>query len=185
MNQGKYDAILKGSRDLFNGIPSFWFKPWIDTEHIKKNNIPKNHLIGFCGNRNPQRNDFIDRLTEKYNMKQDIFVIGEDMVDAINSYHIHFNKNLGDPHGLSYRVIETLACDTLLLTNNSYMNEELGLINKKNCLIYDSFGDIIELIEWVQNENMIEDISKEGYKIHKNFSCENRAKELIYILENI
>lgn len=185
MNLGKYDAILKHSRDLFEGVPSFWFKPWIDTDHIRKKNMTKNHLMGFCGNRNPQRNDFIDRLTEKYNMKQDIFVIGEDMVDAINSYKIHFNKNLGKPHGLSYRVIETLACGTVLLTDDSYMHEELGLINKKNCLIYDSFDGIIELIEWIQNKNMIESISEEGYKIHKQFSCENRATELISILKDI
>lgn len=179
MERGKYDAILSNARDLFRDVPSFWFKPWIDTDYIKRKDIKKEHFIGFCGNRNPERNDFIDRLTNTYSMKQDIFVIGNDMVDAINSYEIHFNKNLGEPHGLSYRVIETLACGSVLLTNSSYMYNDIGLINKKNCLVYDSFEHITELIEWAKESNSLESIANEGHKIHHKFSSEERAKDLI------
>lgn len=187
MNVGKYDGILKGSRDTFNNIdiPSFWLKPWVDSDFIKKKDVEKQHFMGFCGNRNPQRNEYIDRLTDMYNMKQDIFVIGDDMVNAINSYKISFNMNLGHPHGFSYRIAETLACGSLLLTNKSYMNDDVGLVNKKNCLIYDSFEDIVELIDWVKETDSLESIAEEGYKIHTQFLCEERAKDLVKIAESL
>ena len=79
MKRGKYDAILSNAKGLFNDVPSFWFKPWIDIDFIKKKELDKTNLIGFCGNRNPERNEFIDRLSDVYDMKQDIFVIGDDM----------------------------------------------------------------------------------------------------------
>ena len=34
------------------------------------------------------------------------------MVDAINSYYIHFNRNIGDD--INYRTFETTGCKTLL-----------------------------------------------------------------------
>jgi len=178
MEKGKYDAILSNAKGLFKDVPSFWFKPWIDTDFIKKKELDKTNFIGFCGNRNPERNEFIDRLSDVYGLKQDIFVIGDDMVNAINSYKIHFNKNLGDPHGFSYRVAETLACGTLLLTNESYMHEDLGLVNRKNCLIYKTFDDIIEQLEWVKEDDRVETLSKNGYELREQFSIENRAREL-------
>jgi hypothetical protein len=179
MEKGKYDAILSNAKGLFEDVPSFWFKPSIDTDYIKRKDIKKEHFIGFCGNRNPERNDFIDRLTNIYSMKQDIFVIGNDMVDAINSYQIHFNKNLGEPHGFSGRVAETLACGTLLLTNSSYMHEDLGLVNRKNCLIYETFDDIINELEWVKEGDRIKTLSDNGHKLYHQFSSEDRAKDLI------
>ena len=178
MNQGSYDAILTNAKNMFNEVQSHWFKPWIDLDSIRKKDIEKTSLIGFCGNRNPERNHYIDRLSNEFDMVQDIFVIGDDMVNAINSYHIHFNQNLGYPHGFSYRVPETLACGTLLLTNDSYMHEFLGLEDTKNCLIYNTFDDIIDKLKWVKEGNRIQEIADAGHKLRNQFSLENAAETL-------
>ena len=178
MEMGNYDLILKTTKNLFENTPSFWLKPWIDLESIKKKNIEKTNFIGFCGNRNPERNEYIDRLTNIFDMKQDIFVIGDDMVDAINSYQIHFNKNLGYPHGFSYRIAETFACGTLLLTNSSYMYDDIGIEDRKNCLIYDTFEDIIEQLEWVKHGDRIKTLTENGYSLRTKFSPEAAAHSL-------
>ena len=183
-SKGKYDAILSNAKGLFKNENSFWFKPWIDTKFIDKRDVDKKHFVGFCGNRNPQRNDYIMRMSKMHQMKQDIFVIGESMVRAINSYKIHFNKNLGEPHGLSYRVAETLACGTVLLTNESYMHEDLGLKHNENCLIYKTFTDINDILYNISDEN-IEKISESGYKLRDSFSAESRAKDLIEIINQL
>lgn len=183
---GDYNCILSNARDLFSGVKCFWFKPWFDSDVVRNKNTEKKHFIGFCGNRNPERDYEIDSLNKIHDMKLDIFVIGDDMVDAINSYRIHFNKNLGEPHGLSYRVAETLGCGSLLLTNQSYMYDELGLESKKNCLIYDSYESMIDLVEWAKsNPKEVTDIANEGNSISHQFSHLERAKDLVSIIENL
>lgn len=184
--KGNFDAILKTSSGMFLDFPSYWFKPWIDLDFIDKKENNKEHFIGFCGNKYSERSAYIDNLTHRYGLKQDIMVIGKDMVDAINSYKIHFNKSLGDPHGFSYRIAETLACQTLLLTNSSYMNEQVGLVDGVNCLLYDTYEDILEQLEWIKNdEAAIQEISQNGYELRNQFSSENRALELIEILRGM
>ena len=164
-------------------IPSYWFKPWIDLNFIDRQESEKNHFMGFCGNRFNERNEYLDQLSKQYGMKQDIMVIGQDMVDAINSYKIHFNKSLGEPNGFSYRIAETLACGTLLLTNSSYMNSDIGLVDGVNCLIYDTYTDIMEQLEWIKNDDdAIREISENGYRLRDQFSATDRAYELIKIL---
>jgi hypothetical protein len=186
MESGGYDCVLTNARDLFSDVKSFWFKPWYDSDIIRNKNLEKKNFIGFCGNRNPERDHEIDSLNVLYDMKLDIFVIGDDMVDAINSYHIHFNKNLGEPHGLSYRVVETLGCGSVLLTNKSYMYDDMGLESKKNCLIYDSYESMIDLIEWAKdNPKEVLDIANAGNSIAHQFNHIERANDLVSIIESM
>lgn len=184
MNQGGFDAILTNAQGLFTDVESYWIKPLIDLDFIKRKNRDKKSFLGFCGNRNPQRNEYIDKLTDEFNLHQDIFVIGDDMVNAINSYEIHFNKNLGYPHGFAYRIAETLACGSVLLTNESYMNEMVGLKDKQNCLIYTDYDDIKDKLNWVleDREKRIKKLSDAGYELRHQFSTTETAKKILEVL---
>ena len=184
MKQGKYDSILSNAQGLFKTVNSHWIKPWIDLNFIKKKHTDKKTFLGFCGNRNPQRNEYIDKLTDEFNLHQDIFVIGDDMVNAINSYEIHFNKNLGYPHGFAYRIAETLACGSVLLTNESYMNEMVGLKDKQNCLIYTDYDDIKDKLNWVleDREKRVKKLSDAGYELRHQFSTTETAKKILEVL---
>jgi len=180
-----YSSIMKHSLNLFSETNSFWTPPWFDPDYVFKKPIIKNNFIGFCGNRHPNRNLEIDYI-KSIGGKLDIFVIGDDMVNAVNSYFIHFNKNLHPNHGMSYRVVETLACATCLLTNQSDMNDIIGLKHLKNCLIYNSFDELVDIIKWsYQNIDKIKFISENGYDLSKKFSCSEIACHTINHLKNL
>jgi spore maturation protein CgeB len=48
-------------------------------------------------------------------MHVDNWVLGQDMVRAVSSYRVQWNRNLADD--VNYRTFETLACRTALVTN--------------------------------------------------------------------
>jgi len=77
-------------------------------------------------------------------IKQDIFVIGEDMVRAINSYHIHFNMNIAND--INYRSFETLACGTVLITNYNSEYLQLGFVDGVNCFFYTDERDMVRVV---------------------------------------
>lgn len=83
--------------------------------------------FGFCGTLHDDRRGVLDALSE-FKPKLDNFVIGEEMVKAINSYRIHFNKSIGDD--INYRTFETLGCGTFLITNQTDGLEKLFDIGK-------------------------------------------------------
>lgn len=178
-----YQSIMKHSTNLFLDINSFWVNPWFDSNHIrKKESIAKKNFIGFCGNRHNFRNEELNYI-QSLGGKLDIFVLGEKMVNSINSYIIHFNKNLHPNHGMSYRVVETLACDTCLLTNSSDMNDLLGMKHMENCLIYSSFEHLKELINWsLNNLDKIKTISSNGYALSQKFDHQKTAERIENIL---
>ena len=146
-----------------------------------KPEIKKIHDIGFCGNY-VNRRDWIDSIP---NIKNDIFVIGDDMVNAINSYKIHFNRNMKDD--INYRTFETLGCNTLLLTNQTENLENLFEIGK-HLDVYTSKEDLNEKINhYIKNEDIRNKISEEGYKhVKENHTYFNRVKQIIEIIkENV
>jgi len=146
-----------------------------------KPEIEKIHNVGFCGNY-VNRKDWIDSIP---NIKNDIFVIGDDMVNAINSYKIHFNRNMSDD--LNYRTFETLGCNTFLLTNKTENLENLFDIGK-HLDIYTSKEDLFDKITYyIENEEIRKKISEEGYKyVKENHTYFNRAQQIIEIInENI
>lgn len=179
-----YDFLIKHSYNLFLDKKSYWINPWFDSDHIhKKSSVVKRNFIGFCGNRHHLRNSELDYIRDMGG-KLDISVLGDEMVNCINSYLIHFNKNLHPTHGMSYRVVETLACGTCLLTNSSDMNPLMNLDHMNNCLIYDSFDHMKELIKWsLSNLDQIKAISSRGQELSKNFDHNETAKKVIDILK--
>jgi hypothetical protein len=175
--RGRYDLILQATKDYVQDDSSVWFPNCYDNDLIYPANIEKNHFIGFCGSV-LNRHEILNLLTEKYGLKQDIFVIGEDMVDAVSSYNIHFNMNLAND--INYRSFETLGCGTVLLTNDNPQYQDLGFIDGKNCLIYNSYDSLCGKIEMCMDDpELMIDIVKNGYDLSDKHTYYKRAKLLL------
>lgn len=125
---------------------SYWFPNAYPSDLIYPLNIQKTTDIGFCGNLN-NRTDYINFL-DKYNIKKDIFVIGDEMVKSINQYKIHFNRNISND--INYRTFETTGCGTLLLTNYTPNLEQLFKINEE-IIVYDNIYDLDDKVHFLLN----------------------------------
>jgi len=143
-------------------------------------NIEKKYDIGFCGNY-VNRSEWINSIP---NIRKDIFVIGDDMVNAINSYKIHFNRNMADD--INYRTFETLGCKTFLLTNETENLSKLFNIGE-HLITYKDKNDMLDKIKYYLKEEKERDvISESGYNhVKNNHTYTHRAKEIIKIIENI
>jgi len=165
----------------YNGLveKSYWFPNSYTDDLIKPLNIDKNINIGFCGNL-LNRGDILGYL-ERYNIHKDIFVIGDDMVNAINSYKIHFNRNLSND--INYRTFETTGCGTLLFTNYTPNLEKLFKIGEE-IVVYENLNDLDEKINYyLNNPNEREKIEKAGYNRSKSeHTYYNRAIRLVEII---
>jgi hypothetical protein len=142
----------------------------------------KIHNVGFCGNV-VNRSEWIKFLTTNCQMKFDRMVIGPDMVDAVRSYRIHWNRNIKDD--INYRTFETLGCGTFLLTNYTDRLGDLFNIHK-HMTIYGSPQDCLEKIQYfLVHADEREEIAKNGQEHVKQwhtFDC--RVKQLIDIIEH-
>lgn len=180
----KIDILLNSTEDYipsFNGLVkrSYWFPNCYPDDLIFPMDIEKTVDIGFCGNL-INRGQLIDFLS-KYNIKKDIFVIGDDMVSAINSYKIHFNCNISND--INYRTFETTGAGTLLLTNYTRGLEKLFDLDNE-IVVYSNIQELDEKVKfYLENENDRLRIQKSGYiRSSKDHTYSERAKKLIEII---
>ena len=181
-NQGSYNLLLHSTRDYATGENRAWFPNCYDDTLIKNvEQVQKKYFLGFCGNY-VNRKPIIDLLAHKYNLKKDIFVIGDDMVKAINSYKIHFNKNIAND--INYRSFETIGCGTVLLTNENYQHDLLGFEDQKNCIIYKNKNELFEKLDcYLHADEKLSDISNNGLLLAKKHTYEARFKKLLKFIE--
>ena len=178
--EGNYDLILQATPE-FVGQGSTWFPNCYDDELIKPIGCEKTHDIGFCGNI-VNRGQLINLLKQELNLKLDEFVIGDKMVEAINSYKIHWNANIGID--INYRNFETLGCGTCLLTSNSAHYASLGMVDGKNCLTYNNVEEMLEKARFaLGNEAFIASISNNGLVLAQEHTYKKRIGSLIQDLE--
>lgn len=142
-SRGRYHILAHATNDYVRESHHRWLPNCSDATLLRPlPEVSKDHRIGFCGNHvTAQRKQAVDMLSQLFRLRQDIFVIGEAMVQAINSYHIHFNMNIAND--INYRSFETLACQTVLLTNRSPQYDQLGFVDGENCFMYDDQRDMI------------------------------------------
>lgn len=182
-NENRIDIVLNSidsHRKYFKNQKTYYFPNAYPDDLIHfKPEIIKNIDIGFCGNW-VNRAEWINSIP---NIKKDIMVIGEDMVNAINSFKIHFNRNMAND--INYRTFETLGCKTFLLTNYTENLENLFNIDK-HLIVYSSKEDLLEKIKYyLNNENKRKEIENLGYEFVKNnHTYLNRSKQLIEIICN-
>lgn len=175
-HEGRYDYLLHSTKDYVKKDYHIWFPNCYDDSLIKQLNIPKKHKFGFCGNY-VNRKNILTELKERYNLHLDIFVIGKEMVKAVNEYNCHFNLNIAND--INYRSFETIGCGTILMTNYNENYEKLGFINEKNCLIYKNKSELIMYIENLDYFINKSDIAINGLELAKKHTYTRRIEKLL------
>lgn len=183
-NRGKYDIVLQATKELVDALDrSVWFPNCYDDSLIKPLNTKKEYLVGFCGNFPTQeREQLIKNLDRFYPVKKDVFVIGDKMVEAINSYHIHWNQNMS--FDINYRNFETIGCGTALLTSFNPNYEELGFINGENCLVYNNLKSCVAILDFMKDslDSDIKEIARKGLDLAKKHTYDVRVEQLLRML---
>tara|TARA_R110000850_G_scaffold157258_3_gene281403 strand:- start:877 stop:1725 length:849 start_codon:yes stop_codon:yes gene_type:complete len=179
--EGGYELLLHSTRDYATGANRVWFPNAFDDDLVvKMNNANKQHFIGFCGNY-VNRKTLIDKIDKDFMIKKDIFVIGSDMVKAINSYKIHFNKNISND--INYRSFETIGCSTALLTNKNYQYNKLGFKDMQNCILYSDLLELKDKLRYLSGDTKkLEEIENCGYNLSFQHTYKIRIKKLLTFL---
>lgn len=181
--KGKYTYILQSTKNFLDKN-SVWFPNCYDDDYIVPNNNPKQHLVGFCGNY-VNRKPLFDYVGSHVPLKLDIDVRGINMVNAINSYKIQFNKNISVD--INYRNFETMGCRTALLTDYSSQYDELGFKENENVFFYRSAEEAISKIKQLQNdEKLTTSVAEAGYNFVKSkHTFKNRARSLVNFITTL
>ena len=176
--RSNYDYLLHSTVDFVKDKHHIWFPNAYDDFLIKPLNIKKTTEFGFCGNY-VNRKELLMWLKDNFNLHLDIFVIGDDMVEAINSYKCHFNLNIAND--INYRSFETMGCKTLLMTNGNHQYNKLGFVDNENCLIYNNITDIQDKINQFRemSDDEINNVASKGHEFIKYHTYTKRVEKLL------
>lgn len=125
--------------------------------------VPKSIRFGFVGTpaASPQRERLLDRMRIQYDLHIDAWVLGRDMVKAMNAYYVAFNFNIGDD--INYRTFEALGSGTCLVTNETPGLRDLFGINE-HLLVYQG-SDPDEVVEYAfEHPDHVIQIAGNGYR---------------------
>ena len=154
----KFIDQYKNCSWLPNCYPDYLCKP--------DKSIAKNTRLGFCGSPLANRLELINKLTEKYNLKQDFHVLGDYMVQTINSYKLHFNRNIN--YDINYRTFETTGCATALITNYTDNLEELFDLDR-DLLVYRDENELYSILDkYLYDDNKLQTVAQNGYNNSSN-----------------
>ena len=181
----KIDIVLNSTEGYLKhfekpGRKCYWFPNcYDDTLIYPMPEIQKTVPIGFCGNY-VNRKEWLDLLHDKRGLNPDIFVIGPSMVKAINSYKIHFNRNMADD--VNYRTMETLGCRTMLLTNYTPNLEKMFEV-WGDLAVYTSKEDLLEKVDYyLSHDTDRKTMAERGYQtVRTKHTYFERAKRLVEI----
>lgn len=181
----KIDILLNSSEQYIKYFTPFikhcfWFPNAYPDDLVYPMDVEKKYDIGFCGNVDENRYLWLKNLIEFKPMTH-VFVLGENMVKAVNSYKIHINLNVADD--INIRTFETLGCKTFLLTNYTPNLKKLFDIDK-DLVIYKSMGEMKDKIKYyLDNEKERNEIAEHGYNtVKKKHTYDCRARYLLRIL---
>jgi len=181
-DRGNYDLILQAVPCFADQQGSVFFPSCYDDTIMGPLEIEKTSDIGFCGNV-INRGALISSIDKQYGIKQDIFVIGEAMVQAINSYKIHFNANINVD--VNFRNFETIGCGTCLLTSFHPAYGDMGFIDGENCLIYNSIDDMLNKIgETLKDDEKRIRIANAGLQLARKHTYKERAKQILTLYKD-
>lgn len=185
----KFDLILNAtekylpyfSRYVTKGV---WFPNAYPADlFTSRPNVIRNVPVGFCGSSIPQRDAILNRICQEINIKRDVFVVGNDMIDALSSYQIAFNFNIADD--INYRTFESTAAGAMLLTNQTPNIEKLFDVNKE-IVTYRSIDELLQKVRYyLHYEQEREKIAAAGQsRAVKDHSYDTRAKQFISLLNS-
>lgn len=182
-NKGKYNILLHSTKDFVNKDFKIWFPNAFDDELIYKKDVEIRCDLGFCGSL-LNRSGYIQKLKDKYNFIHDNFVIGDDMVIAISSYKLHWNRNLSND--INYRSFETLGCGTPLITNYNYQYELLGFEHMKNVILYKNDEEMFLYIDkLLKDDQLRHEIGHNGHLLSKKHTYLERCKQILEIYSKL
>lgn len=175
-HEGNYDLILQATPEFVTNN-SIWFPNCYDDFLIRPLGLPKKHDVGFCGNI-VNRASLISVMSNNFNFKLDEFVIGNEMVEAINTYKVHWNANIGID--INYRNFETMGCGTCLLTSHNPHLSELGMEDGENCLVYNNVEEMVNKARIILEDDQLRTrIGKAGNRLAKLHTYTERAKKIL------
>lgn len=183
-NKNKCQLMLQATKEFVHHISDLWFPNCFDDTLINPRTVAKRADVGFCGNV-VNRQPYLNLLKSSFNFVSDILVIGDDMVNAINSYKVHFNKNIAND--INYRSFETIGCRIPLVTNYDSAYVELGFKDGINCMLYDNDRDLLKGIRMLLDDPiLLNNIADEGYKLSTKHTYDARAKTLVdFLLDKV
>ena len=182
----KIDIVLnaiESHQNYFKTSKTFYFPNAYPSDLISPiDGVDKNIFLGFCGSL-LNRSEILDKLENKFELKKDIWKLGNEMVKTINGYKIHFNKTLSND--INYRIFETMGCNTLMLTNSTE-NINTFFNDMENIVIYNNETELFEKLNILSSDNdLIKKISHSGYELVKNnHTYNNRADVLLKIISD-
>ena len=147
----------------------------------------KKYDVGFCGCVG-NRAIWLEHLlqdVEDYGCSfcTSIFVLGDAMVNAINSYGIHWNRN--ESYDINARTFETLGCGTCLLTNRTPGIDKTGLVDGEHYASYESEDECLSIIRYLIDQPHIADriaiAGMEYANAHHTYDC--RAQSIIEMVD--
>ncbi|UCF94867.1 MAG: FkbM family methyltransferase [Desulfobacterales bacterium] len=183
VRRNRFDIVFSSTEyfaDLFKTIAgkTIWLPNAYDSFLIDRlYNVHKTVPLGFCGN-TVNRRDWIDYLQKRWGLRHAEMVIGPDMVRAINSYQIHWNRNASID--INYRTFETLGCGTFLLTNYTPGLEKLFTIGE-HLVVYNDREDLDQKITYYQTHSAERlQIARNGYEhVRKHHKYIHRAQKIL------
>ena len=184
--KNKIDIVLnaiESHQNYFKTSKTFYFPNAYPSDLISPiDGIDKNIFLGFCGSL-LNRSEILDKLENKFGLKKDIWKLGNEMVNTINGYKIHFNKTLSND--INYRIFETMGCNTLMLTNSTE-NINTFFNDMENIVIYNNEIELFEKLNILYSDNdLIKKISNSGYELVKNnHTYNNRVDVLLKIISD-
>jgi hypothetical protein len=184
--KNKIDIVLnaiESHQNYFKTSKTFYFPNAYPSDLISPiHDVDKNIFLGFCGSL-LNRSEILDKLENKFGLKKDIWKLGNEMVNTVNGYKIHFNKTLSND--INYRIFETMGCNTLMLTNDTE-NINTFFNDMENIVIYNNEIELFEKLNVLSSDNdLIKKISNSGYELVKNnHTYDNRVDVLLKIISD-
>jgi hypothetical protein len=184
--KNKIDIVLnaiESHQNYFKTSKTFYFPNAYPSDLISPiDGVDKNIFLGFCGSL-LNRSEILDKLENKFELKKDIWKLGNEMVKTINGYKIHFNKTLSND--INYRIFETMGCNTLMLTNSTE-NINTFFNDMENIVIYNNETELFEKLNILSSDNdLIKKISNSGHELVKNnHTYDNRVDVLLKIISD-
>jgi len=177
--------ILHATRHLMDAFADYypakhiWFPNAVDDRYFNVARFPQATkvrdllFIGGVGTRKA----ILDKMVMECGLVCLYGVTGYTYLEAVARARIQFNKDInGD---INYRTFETLALGTCLLTSFDEDLATLGLISEKNCLVYHSADEAVEMARHALEFSTWRQYATAGLAVAPRHTYHARVKALI------
>lgn len=179
------DVVLHATKSLIHDYSErigsakhLWFPNAIDDRYFKLDAPAERNIdMLFIGGNAATRLEALKQMQREAGLQYFYGVTGHDYIARVKSAKIQFNKNLnGD---LNYRTFETIALGTCLLTENDPCLADLGFVHGRNCLIYGSIDQAVDLAKSAIETGQWEVVGAKGLQLSKEHTYTKRVEQLL------